>query len=81
MDRQADDLRALIFSSAVYLTQTEFAMLGSQLRGAYGHPEVLARLRCQVARPYRPTTFQLAQAPLTHAAARALRDELVRSLA
>jgi len=64
IDRHADDLRALIWSSAAMLEPTGFHEVVSSTCDGYSDPKVIGRMREMTHQTRRPTLFQLAQAPL-----------------
>jgi tRNA A-37 threonylcarbamoyl transferase component Bud32 len=64
LDRQADDLRALIWSSAAMLESTDFPDVVEFSCQGYSDPKVIGRMREMTHQTRRPTLFQLAQAPL-----------------
>ena len=80
IERQADDLRALVFSTAFHLPQSQYQQLSVRLRDSYNRREAIEHFRNGLSNWHRPNTFQLAQAPLRFASARALRDILVADL-
>ena len=65
--RQADDLRALIYSAAFYATEVDLAELVSVIIKAYSEPVVLQQM-WQLVNFWsnRPNSYHLAQAPVTY---------------
>jgi tRNA A-37 threonylcarbamoyl transferase component Bud32 len=65
IERHADDLRALVFSSAACLPSALHATSAEQTVGGYGEPQVVRQLQKSLEKPRGPTVFQLAQAPMS----------------
>lgn len=66
MNRQADDIRALLFSAAAYIPAQYLTQFTAVLE-AYPHLPVVEQLRQRLKTNWsRPNVFQLAQAPLTY---------------
>jgi hypothetical protein len=81
-DRRADDLRALIYSSAVYLPASRFPELADILIAAQFDDAIVRHFRQRLTNEWIDlTAAQLAQAPLRWSAATALRFALLQSLA
>ena len=82
LDRQADDLRALLDSAAVHLPAACYPRLAEVLVDAVRDEALLAHLAERIAEGGRASTAaQLAQAPLAWSAAQALRTALAYALA
>ena len=64
-ERHADDLRALLFSSAACLPSALHATSVEQTLAGYGEPRVVCQLRKSLEEPRCPTVFQLAQGPMS----------------
>ncbi|MEZ6061027.1 MAG: hypothetical protein R3C19_11745 [Planctomycetaceae bacterium] len=80
-DRHADDLRALLFSSAALLPCTDFGSLTSLALSPHISDEVRSALHRRLHSDWRrPNTFHLAQAPLPHATCHAFRTTLLQTL-
>jgi hypothetical protein len=67
VERHADDLRALLFSSAACLPPALHARCVQQMLGGYGEPQVAGQLCRSLEQSRCPTVFQLAQAPVSYA--------------
>jgi hypothetical protein len=67
IERQADDLRALAFSSAACLPAALHANCVNQTLAGYGEPRVAAQLKKWLGDRLCPAVFQLAQGPLARA--------------
>jgi hypothetical protein len=81
-DRRTDDLRALIYSSAVHLPASSFPELADILIAAQFDDAVVRNFRQRLTNEWIDlTAAQLAQAPLRWSAATALRSALLQSLA
>jgi hypothetical protein len=81
-DRRTDDLRALIYSSAVHLPASRFPELADILIAAQFDDAIVRNFRQRLTKEWIDlTAAQLAQAPLHWSAATALRSALLRSLA
>jgi hypothetical protein len=81
-DRRTDDLRALIYSSAVYLPASSFPDLADILIAAQLNAAIVRHFRQRLTNEWIDlTAAQLAQAPLRWYAATALRSALLQSLA
>jgi hypothetical protein len=66
IDRRADDLRALLFSSAACLPPTCYGCLAHTFMSSHSDEQVLNRLRERLLSDWRKlNTYQLAQAPLS----------------
>jgi hypothetical protein len=65
IERHADDLRALVFSSAACLPSGLHTTAVQQILAGYGEPGVICQLRTSVERTHCPTVFQLAQGPIS----------------
>ncbi len=78
-DRRADDFRALLFSSAVFLPESmhnDLAMLAANSI----HDDTLAAFRRNLVKWRKPDLFQLAQAPLSQVAHESLLVRLEEQL-
>ena len=81
IERHADDLRALIFSTASNLARSDYPTLSARIRDSYRHRDVIQFFRNRLAADWQcPNTFQLAQAPLSHFDIRELCRILVADL-
>jgi hypothetical protein len=81
-DRRTDDLRALIYSSAVHLPASSFPELAGILIAAQFDDAILRRFHQRLTTEWiNLTAAQLAQAPLRWSAATALCSALLHSLA
>ena len=80
VDRHADDLRALFFSSATCLPQSSLSLLAELCSEKVASPELLHALHRLLNVWRRPSTFQLAQAPLSYAAYHDLRAKLMAAI-
>jgi hypothetical protein len=78
-ERRADDLRALVYSSAVCLSPQHYPCLLQRMT-TRAEPETLAALHTLLPRWSRPNTFQLAQAPLDYDSFRRFTELLGDSL-
>ena len=80
-DRQSDDLRSLISSTAVILPVTCYQRLADMAVASMSDRFLMDRFRKRLISDWiRPTTFHLAQAPLSWTAANALSRSLLDSL-
>ena len=79
--RQADDLRALIFSSAACMPGEDFTKVASLCAGALCSSELIRGFLERLTSSWRkPNTFHLAQAPLSFSAYQDLRGKLTHAL-
>ncbi len=67
VERHADDLRALLVSSAACLPPALHAECVQKALDGYGEPQVAAQLCKSLEPPRCPTVFQLAQGPVSYA--------------
>lgn len=80
-DREADDLRSLVYSAAVFLPVSSFSNLAHVLLHADIHSAILQRFEQRLTTEWiLLTPFHLAQAPLKWPAAMALRAALLETL-
>lgn len=75
--RHADDLRALVFSSAACLPPDLYPKCAEQVVAVYDESQVLRTLRRRIERQASPNVFHLAQGPLSYADYAQLRECLV----
>jgi tRNA A-37 threonylcarbamoyl transferase component Bud32 len=76
-ERHADDLRALMFSSAAFLPSALHAKCVERVVAAYGESPAVATLRRRIERPSCPSVFHLAQGPLSYVNYTRLRECIV----
>jgi tRNA A-37 threonylcarbamoyl transferase component Bud32 len=76
LDCQADDLRALLFSSAAWLPEGADADCAESVLAGYGNEAVVEHLRQSLVRQTCPTVFHTAQADLSFARFHKLRNLL-----
>lgn len=67
VEQHADDLRALLFSSAACLPAGLQVMSAERTLAGYGDPAVVRQLRRSLERPHCPAVFHLAQGPVSYA--------------
>jgi hypothetical protein len=67
IERHADDLRALTFSTASCLARSEYSMLSARIRNSYRNHDVIQCFKSRLLVDWHwPNPFHLAQAPLSH---------------
>ena len=78
LDRQTDDIRALVFSAAFYLPVTSFPQLAEIIKASLTNRGLLFRFRERLANEWtQRNTFQMAQAPLPWSAKNLLTNLLL----
>ncbi len=81
LDRHADDFRALVYSAASYLPQSCYPRLATEFIASQPDASLWHRFRRRLMTDWsKPSTFQLAQAPLTWAETTALSEALLQTL-
>lgn len=81
LDRHADDCRALVYSAASYLPQSCYPRLATEFIASQPDASLWHRFRQRLMTDWsKPSTFQLAQAPLTWTETTALSEALLQTL-